>query len=277
MKFVIYALVLANIVMAGWLYRHGDDYRDLPPAVVPNPSDSEPLRLLNERTTRDVRPRLPPLTDELSVHPPAQTQLPASDLMPPAQPPEPVMGTAERAVPESKQDISMAGGTQKPEERVPEPVSPPQRICQTVGPFADRMAVDTFVATLSTLGPGPKTAVREVQVEQPSGYWVYLPAMPREDAQRIVADFASKGVKDYFLGRQNFISLGVFSDKPSAEKRVQEIAALGYPSRLEPRFLMHQVYWADLEELDNRQLSADQWGTLMAEQTGIRRQPLTCE
>jgi hypothetical protein len=275
MKFVIYALVLANIVMAGWLYRHGDDYRDLPPAVVPNPSGSEPLRLLNERTTRDTRLSMPPLTDELSVHPPAQTQLPATDLMPPAQPTEPVMGAADSAVPESKQDIPMTGDTQKPEARAPESASPPQRICQTVGPFADRRAVDTFVAKLSALGP--KTAVREVQVEQPSGYWVYLPAMPRADAQRIVADFASKGVKDYFLGRQNFISLGVFSDKPSAEKRVEEIAALGYPSRLEPRFLTHQVYWVDLEELDNRPLSTSQWDTLMVEQTGIRRQPLSCE
>jgi hypothetical protein len=266
MKFVIFALLLANVVMVGWLYRNGDDYRDMPTAAIPTASSVESLRLLSERTVADTSPESASMGEAASL-PPTQNAVPAPQQV------APVESIDDAPVPESKPATVPAMAAQAATAATQATL--PQHICQTVGPFAERKTVDAFAAKLS--GLGPITAVRAAQVEQPSGYWVYLSAMPREDAQRIVADFEAKGVKDYFLGRQNFISLGVFADKLSAETRAQVISALGYPPRLEQRFLTREVYVVDVDELENAPVSQDQWAALLAEQSGIQRQPLTCK
>lgn len=49
MKLVIYGLVLVNMTMLGWLYRHRDEYRDPPLPVMQQPAFGEPLVLLRER------------------------------------------------------------------------------------------------------------------------------------------------------------------------------------------------------------------------------------
>ena len=268
MRFVIFALLLANIFMAGWIYRNGDDYRGMSATVTQPVSNVESLRLLSERTAVDTPPESG-LTEETSSLPPTQNAASAPQQV------APVESIDEASVPEAKPDTAPAVAEQVATEATQPQTALPQHVCQTVGPFAERRTVDAFAAKLS--GLGPITVVRAEQVEQPSGYWVYLSAMPSEDAQRIIADFEVKGVEDYFLGRQNFISLGVFADKRSAETRAQEISALGYPPRLEQRFLTREVYWVDVDELENALVSQDQWAALLAEQSGIQRQSITCK
>ncbi len=262
MKFVIFVLLVVNAVVAGWLYRKGDEYRDMPTAALPPASGVESLRLLSERREVDTSSVSASLEGTHSS-PPAQAVVSAPQQVIPASAPEPKTATPP-AVP--LQAATAARQTQ---------ATSPQVMCQTVGPFAERSTVDAFAANLS--GLGPKTLVRMTQVEQPSGYWVYLPAMPSADAQRIVADFGAKGVKDYFLGRENFISLGVFADIHSAETRLRAISALGYLPRLEQRFLTREVYWLDVDEIDNALVSQERWAALLAEQPGIQRQPRNCK
>ena len=268
MKSVIFVLLLANVVMAGWLYSNGDDYRDMPTAAIPPATGVESLRLLSEQTAVDTPPGSASMGEASSL-PPTQNAAPAPQLA------APIVSIDDAPASEVKPGTLPAVAAQVATEGTQTQATLPQRMCQTVGPFAERKTVDTFAAKLS--GLGTITLVRVAQVEQPSGYWVYLSAMPSEDAQRIVADFEAKGVKDYFLGRQNFISLGVFADKRSAETRVQTISALGYSPRLEQRFLTREVYWVDVDELENAQVSQEQWAALLAEQSGIQRQSLTCK
>lgn len=258
MKFVVYGLILSNMLMLGWLYQHRDVYRASPLPATQLPASIEPLVLLRER---GAVPPAPPA--EPPAEPPEQTALPST--------PAPVV----EAVDGATTDPLPPAPTPTPETAMPATEAMPPRICQSIGPFAERQAADAFIAELS--GLGPTAAVRTAHIEQPSGYWVYLPSMPLAQAQIIVSDFESKGVKDYFLGRQNFISLGVFADKRSAEARSQAIMALGYAPKLEPRFLSREVYWVDVEETSNAPVNAEQWAGLLANRVDIRRQPLTCE
>lgn len=260
MKFVVYGLVLLNMAMLGWLYQHRDDYRDLPASATQLPTSSEPLVLLRERgkaESASVAAVSTTPAEETKLSSPAPTSAPVVEAMD---------GTASDRITPSvaapSTETAVLASENKP-------------TCQTIGPFAERQTADALVAEVSALGPS--ASVRTASVEQPSGYWVYLPSMPLSQAQRIVSDFEKKGVKDYFLGRQNFISLGVFTDKRSADARTQAITALGYSPKLEPRFLSREVYWVDIEEMSSEPVSADQWSEVLGKQTGIRRQPLACE
>ncbi|MBI5462583.1 MAG: hypothetical protein HY941_10405 [Gammaproteobacteria bacterium] len=266
MKFVVYALVLANLGILGWLYQQRNVHHELRMPTTQLPTSIEPLVLLRERSK--VEPAMMPPV-ESRAEPPEQTE---------AAPLTPATGTTDTASSDlapSPAQADIADIAPVPLPAMQATAETPTRICQSIGPFPERPSADEFIANVS--GAELITTVRTAHIEQPSGYWVYLPSMSRTQAQRIVRDFEEKGVKDYFLGRQNFISLGVFTDKRSAEMRSQTITALGYAPRLEPRFLSHEVYWVDLEESTDAPLNAAQWDALLTRWTGIRRQPLTCE
>lgn len=280
MKTAALALLLVNLVLFGWLYTHPQQKMDSVIRMPELPASVEPLVLLRERAKAD---------EAMAETPPAQAQAQA----------EPVQeSAAQQAIPE-RADIAVEAtpatsdmpvpaqlpesgpgvpqpGAPAAEPATDEPPPPPAgRVCQTIGPFPDRARAEAFMGELAALGREP--SVRAAQIEQPSGYWVYLPSMPRAEVERIIADLAAKGVKDYFIGRQNFISLGVFSDKRSAETRVNEIAALGYSPSLEPRFLTREVFWVDLEEDSSERLDDADWDGLLDSLPDLRRQSVACE
>lgn len=291
MRYLVYLLLLANLGVFAWLYTHQDDYRPSQPIAPTLPAGVEPLVLLSERS--NPPPEMPTEHVAVAAVEPERTQEPSSEWapeIPPGTVPTPVEEpatqtpdeTADIAVPGDaeadtagpEQDVVTALADDQPTEESA-PVAPLPRVCQTIGPFVEREQAEAFTARLEALGQSP--VQRSAQVEQPSGYWVYLPSMPRSEARRTVDELAAKGVKDYFLGRQNYISLGIFSDKRMAENRVREIGALGYRPQLEPRFVTREVFWLDFEESGPRYISAEQWRDLLEAQPDLRRQSLACE
>lgn len=289
MNYLVYVLILANLGVFAWLYTHQDDYRPTQPVATALPPPIEPLVLLNERNKPSSE--TPAVTS--AAAPSEPPPMPAPVQVPELPPVSAPASAAEGAVPdpdslasaETAEDIhaELTGPVQEniPDQAVaqpvpdPEPAAPLPRVCQTIGPFTEREQADAFSAQLAALG---QTAVRRAaETEQPSGYWVYLPSMPRAEARRTIDELAAKGVKDYFLGRQNYISLGIFSDRRMAESRVREITALGYRPQLEPRFVTREVHWLDFEESGPDYISAEQWRSLLEAQPELRRQTLTCE
>lgn len=283
MKAVAVALLLANLILFGWLYSHQQTHR---PGIVTQtagfPASVEPLVLLRERTKTAANAAatstLAPEQGPVPVSPSVQVTSGLADV-----PDSSAEVVAENAAPPQIEDAPEGSdavpGTMEPVV-VPTPSETPavvasERVCQTIGPFASRGQANEFGSELASLGREP--AVRASQIEQPSGYWVYMPSMPHAEASRIIDDLSAKGVKDYFLGRQNFISLGVFSDKRSAEARVSDIVAHGYTPRLEPRFLTREVFWVDLEEQLPQRIDDQQWAALLKDQPDIRRQSVACE
>lgn len=261
MKVSILLLCVANLAAFGWLYTHQADYRPQQTVQVNQlPHNIEKLLLLSERVESEPvsKPVKQGQDKAAPATPAAKAAVETDNPRPDEQVEAPVTVVA---TPESSDS--------------PEQPQPPARLCQTIGPFITQANIDALVSELKDLDI--VAAQRTVQLQEPSGFWVYLPAMPNDEARRIVDELADKGVKDYFLGRQNFISLGIFSDLRTAEARMQEITALGYDARLEPRYQTREVYWLDLEEQGDRLISDNRWQALLGQRADIRRQTVACE
>ena len=183
---------------------------------------------------------------------------------------EPVAG-AEKApqVQETAQPVQAA-------PTVPEAVAAPdERICQTLGPLFKKHDVTAVFALLAR--NGYEVNVRDSDTRVPNGYWVYLPAMQASQARRIVADLDAHGMTDYYIGKQNYISLGIFSDKDKAERRLQEVQRLGYEPKVDQRYRTRDVYWLDVEGRGTPLLRSEIWEQIQSQHTDVRVQRVSCE
>jgi hypothetical protein len=118
--------------------------------------------------------------------------------------------------------------------------------CYLLGPFylaAERQAVEE---RLNQSGYKPQQSTTEEEIE--IGYWIYLPAMEREEAEEITALFDSENDRDYFIGKDNVIALGAFKELTRAEIRLEDIRKYGLDPVLEPRYRTDTVHWLEFED-----------------------------
>ncbi len=275
MRSLAWLLLLANLGMLVWLltqpYPQPEQYR-----AIPVPPGIEPLVLLSERTPHAAAPSASasdmsaPASD--SSAPEADPSAPASDPSAPASDPPgttPPTDATDEAAP--------------PKVAAPAPVPPaasqaeraPPTTCHAVGPFTEPEAARFAGAELEAAGY--RSQPRAGEVRQPSGYWVYLPAMPAAQARRIVAELDAHGMSDYFIGNQNYISLGIFSDKSKAQARLEQIRQLGFDAVLDQRYRTRKVYWIDLEPAAQPLLVSAVWTQLQQRYPDIRVQRVSCD
>jgi len=80
-----------------------------------------------------------------------------------------------------------------------------------------------------------------------SGFWVTLPSKSRNEAKKHLKRLEKLKVKDYFFvatgSHINDISLGVYSLKSSARRRIDEMLKLGFVTEMERVALPQKVYW----------------------------------
>ncbi|MGB5539557.1 MAG: hypothetical protein WBO37_05675, partial [Gammaproteobacteria bacterium] len=93
---------------------------------------------------------------------------------------------------------------------------------------------------LDELGLEPRQRVAEGSKE--NGYWVYLPAMERARALDIARQLEARKDHEYYIGKDNFMSLGTFTEFARAEIRLQQVKALGLDARLEPHAVTPNAY-----------------------------------
>jgi len=122
--------------------------------------------------------------------------------------------------------------------------------CTTVGPFADLADASHAQAALRTGGFAPRQRLE--QGELWVGYWVSVQNLEsRTAAESVVKTLSDSGIKDVYLmpgsDPANVLSLGVFSDYHRAERRAQEIRALGFEPRIDDRKRAGSVYWLDVD------------------------------
>ncbi|MFO1493455.1 MAG: SPOR domain-containing protein [Lysobacterales bacterium] len=128
--------------------------------------------------------------------------------------------------------------------------SAPPRVCQSLGPFETETDMRRALELLT-----PQTAriqFQESSVDMPRGYWVYLPAYnDRDAALKSARQLNAAGVRDYYVvtagDHENTVSLGLFRERANAQRRQAQIAALGFPARLEERTEVQRRYWVDYE------------------------------
>lgn len=120
--------------------------------------------------------------------------------------------------------------------------------CRSLGPFADRDAVQEALAALQPLTE--QTQVRTTTVRVVRGYWVHIPVHPnRAEALATARQLASAGVRDYYVvtagEQENSVALGLFRDKENAEKRLAQVTALGFRVRVNERADQTEQFWLD--------------------------------
>lgn len=258
MRYLVYLLLVANLGYFAW---HWYQPRPAPQAAhpVPLPPDVNQLVLLSERAHAVAAQ-----SDETQGR--GDEPRPAS-----GKNAESVAAMEPVTTPEPQPDHE----TTPPVSAAPTVATPAERVCQTLGPFLKKPDVTSVFALLAR--NGYTVNVRDGDAREPAGYWVYLPAMQAREARRIVADLDAKGMKDYYIGKRNYISLGIFSERDKAEGRLQQVKQLGYEAILDQRFRTRDVYWLDVEQGDTALLGSEVWKQVQAGHADVRAQRVSCE
>ena len=148
--------------------------------------------------------------------------------------------------------------------------------CVSVGPFATQADMRAALNALTPLVT--RIQYRDARATETRGYWVYLPAQSsREQALAMARQLSTKGVRDYYVvtagDQQNTISLGLFRDQGNAEKRRNEIAALGFKPDVIARTEELPVYWIDFAQDSHTPVN---WRAHVLAQGDLHQQPATC-
>ena len=122
--------------------------------------------------------------------------------------------------------------------------------CTTIGPFADLPQAAQAQASLRTAGFTPRQRVE--QGELWVGYWVSVQGLAtREAAEDALKTLNANAISDVYLmpgsDPANVLSLGVFSDYQRAQRRADEVRALGLQPRIDDRKRPGSVYWIDVD------------------------------
>ena len=120
------------------------------------------------------------------------------------------------------------------------------KLCFSLGPFNKKSEAKKAQQLLKE----SNFEVKRVQLRDNSrsGYWVTLPASEsRKSAKKQIAKLKKLKVNDYFLvakgSHENAVSLGVYSKKKLARRRVDDIIKLGFIPQIESVPLPRKVYW----------------------------------
>jgi hypothetical protein len=131
-------------------------------------------------------------------------------------------------------------------EAAPAKPKPPAAACGWLGPYSTRPAAAAAVRRLAAARPGSR--VRQSSRTE-DRYWVLLPPLPSHGAAaKVIADLKARGITDVQLlggdSGDNGISLGVFTQRDTAERRLKQISALGYAPQMQTLPQTVSRYWA---------------------------------
>lgn len=143
--------------------------------------------------------------------------------------------------------------------------------CQALGPFLAAEDMRVIESRLLELDLQP--AQRELESKELIGYWVYLPAMPQGDVQAALAILKEHQDKEYYVGKQNFISLGTFKGISRAERRLKQARKMGLEAILEERFTSRSAWWLDIQ---SDGAAAEQLSGIVASRPELQLVELAC-
>jgi hypothetical protein len=120
--------------------------------------------------------------------------------------------------------------------------------CYTLGPFRNKKAVASVRDRMVAVGIDAKRRLDKNNTRK--GFWVIIPPeSTRKKANQHIRALKQKGVKDYFLvvtGEfANAVSLGVFVNSDSAERRYEVMKKQGFDARVQTVDLPVREYWLD--------------------------------
>lgn len=241
MKHLIYLLVVVNLVYFSWHTLRGETDNDTVRALPPLPPDTRRLMTLQELKDREGEPESAGITEN---QPSSRAESPA-DI-------------------ETVAEIGALTTLQPPAAAVP-------LSCYTVGPFLAEGELEKAAARLDALEL--ESSQRSTEVQHQIGWWIYIPAMPRKEVLGFKATLDKHKDKEYYIGRENVLSLGAFKNKTRADRRMKQLRKIGINEAvLEPRFKTRNEYWLDL--LDG--ISTADHDRLSSELSGINIEEQAC-
>lgn len=120
-------------------------------------------------------------------------------------------------------------------------------ICTSVGPYKEQQELEQLI---DELGQDIKQTEFRTRSETKTSYLVVSDAFATSQAAEAgMKEMKAAGVKDIAMMKKdtkNRIALGVYRQKISAEKRVNDLKAKGYNVQMKPRHSEIQTYWADM-------------------------------
>ncbi len=122
--------------------------------------------------------------------------------------------------------------------------------CTSIGPFPDLPQASQAQASLRAAGFRPQQRMEQGEIW--AGYWVSVQGLAtREAAEAALKTLTTNGINDVYLmpgsDPPNVLSLGVFSDYQRAQRRLNEVRALGLTPHIDDRKRAGSVYWIDVE------------------------------
>jgi len=227
MRHVIYLLVVVNLVYFSWNMLQNVPHKGGSSHVARIPPNVRRLETIQESATKKAS-NIDEHASDISGGPPVVTSPP---------------GNIE-AQPETA-DISLVQTLTASE---PPAAVTPSLSCHVLGPFPDDTEMKAVEARLNQLGYQPGVRTSAVEVE--NGYWVYLPAMEREEALRITSMLKQNNDMDYLILKGNAISLGVYDSTSRVDIRLKMLHKYGLEPVVEPRYTTRTAYWLDLDQPD---------------------------
>ncbi len=281
MRHVIYLLLVANLVFFGWhvLQLQKEDgiaLRTLPPI----PATAVPLVSLQEMEQQqepvpESEPELELVLEPELLEPAPELELvlepelleSAPELEPVPEPESDLESVPEPELLEPDEDLAMIESLNE--------LQPPSNGgaigCQTLGPIMAVAQLRSLDGKLGELGLEPRR--RTTGDQKAIGYWVFLPAMERSQALEIKARLDKHKDKDYYIGKDNLISLGIFKVKSRADVRLGQVRKLGLEAVLEARYRKDTVHWLDIDRQSGDALDL---GAVLEEYPGISLQEQAC-
>jgi hypothetical protein len=122
--------------------------------------------------------------------------------------------------------------------------------CTSVGPFGDLPQAAQAQSALRAAGYEPRQRVEDGELWV--GYWVSVPNLPtRAAAEAALRKLTDSEITDVYLMPEgepaHVVSLGVFSDYQRAQRRADQVRALGLEPRISDRRRAGSVYWLDVD------------------------------
>lgn len=224
MKWFFAGLLVTNLALLGWHWMHPDSHAELAMFPAAPPLSGPGLVLLQE------------LDKPLPLRGEAAAAVPASPPM--AEPVE----TGEPEAPAVAVDVTP--------EPVPKPPAAPQFACLRLVGLDSKNEATRAGQALARGGAAVKRQGEEAG--ETKRYWVMLPPVASPTAAvPILQRLERAGVKDFYLIRSgenaNAISLGVYSAKDSAQRRVQQIRAVKLKPRIEEIALPVKRWWLEFD------------------------------
>jgi len=143
--------------------------------------------------------------------------------------------------------------------------------CLAIGPFP---AVEELQSVSQELQlQGVQARQRSAEIQKPNGYWVHLPAMKREQVLRAVKTLEENKDHEYYVGKGNLLSLGIFDEMPRAKTRLRQARKLGFDPLLETRYQTSTEYWLDI---DADTSATDELDAILQGRPGLELQDITC-